>query len=388
MPRLEIDLKKLHYNTRTLVDRMATKGATVTGVTKVVLGNPEIAQTMLRAGVDSIGDSRIENIRKMREAGVTAKFILLRTPLMSQLDQVVLHADVSFNTELSVIEHLNHVASKKNKNHQIVLMIELGDLREGILPQYLESTVRHILQFPAIQLVGLGANLACFGGVKPNDEKMTLLSDLAKSIKQKFNLKLDMVSGGNSANLQWFSECTDVGAINNLRLGESIFLGCDPLDRQPIEGLHRDALTLVAEVIESKIKPSLPSGEQCQTAFGTRPVFEDRGHVRRAILGIGRQDVDISGLTTLTEGLDILGGSSDHLIIDCQRHPLFVGEEVRFQLDYSALLTAMTSPHITKVLLKSAMTGESQHETQVGNPFADMNGVQGALSNLPRNTLT
>lgn len=380
MPRLEIDLKKLYDNTRTLVDRMASKGATVTGVTKVVLGNPEVAQAMLQAGVGSIGDSRIENIQKMREAGVAAKFILLRTPLMSQLEQVVLHADVSFNTELSVIEHLNQVASKKNKIHQIVLMIELGDLREGILPRYLESTVRHILQFPAIQLVGLGANLACFGGVKPNHEKMTLLSDLAKSISQKFNLKLDIVSGGNSANLQWFSECGDVGAINNLRLGESIFLGVDPLDRQPIEGLHRDALTLVAEVIESKIKPSVPFGEQCQTAFGVRPVFEDRGHGRRAILGIGRQDVDISGLTPLTEGLDILGGSSDHLIINCQQHPLFVGEEVRFQLDYSALLTAMTSPHITKAMLWPAKSIERPLETQVGHPIVPLNGVQGALS--------
>ena len=353
MPRLEIDLEKLQYNTRTLVDRLATKGISVTGVTKVALGSPEVAQAMLLAGVDSLGDSRIENIQKMREAGVVAKFILLRSPLMSQVEQVVLHADVSFNTEISVVGHLSLVAAKANKTHQIVLMIELGDLREGILPADLESTVRHILQFPAIQLVGLGANFACFGGVKPNDEKMRQLSYLAQGIEQQFDLKLDLVSGGNSANLQWAWECADSGAINNLRLGESIFLGCDPLHRQPIEGLHQNALTLVAEVIESKVKPSLPSGEQCQTAFGTRPNFTDRGQRHRAILGIGRQDVDIAGLTPLTKGLEILGGSSDHLLVDCHRHPLFVGEEVRFQLNYSALLSAMTSPHITKTLLSS-----------------------------------
>lgn len=349
-PRLEIDLTKLHYNTRTLVDRLAYKGITVTGVTKVSLGNPEIARVMLRAGVAFIGDSRIENIKRMCEAGVDAKFVLLRTPLMSQVAQVLEYADVSFNTELSIVESLNQAAEKINKIHQIVLMVELGDLREGILPQDLEAIVHRILRLPYIQLLGLGTNLACFGGVKPDIQKMTQLSDLAELIRRDFNLQLAMISGGNSANLEWFSRYTDVGAINNLRLGESIFLGCETLKRQPIDSLHTDAVTLVAEVIESKLKPSFPSGELSQTAFGTRPVYKDRGEIHRAILGIGRQDVDISGIKPLTEGVDILGGSSDHLIVDCQRHPLQVGDEVEFRPNYAALLAAMTSPYVKKVL--------------------------------------
>ena len=350
MPRLEIDLTKLHHNARTLVDRLAVKGIRVTGVTKVALGNPAIARVMLRAGVTSIGDSRIENIQRMRKAKVAGKFILLRTPLMSQVEQVVRYADVSFNTELAVIDKLNQAAGRNNKVHQVVLMIELGDLREGIHPHDLISTVRQILQFSHIRLIGLGANLACFGGIQPDAEKMATLSRLAQRIRKIFNLPLPMVSGGNSANLDWLAASQETGAINNLRLGESIFLGCEPLERKPIEGLHLDAITLVAEVIEANVKPSIPSGAFCQTAFGDRPEFVDRGETPRAILGIGRQDVAISGLTSLTEGLNILGGSSDHLIVDCQHNPLSVGDEVRFGLNYEALLTAMTSPHVTKDL--------------------------------------
>lgn len=369
MPRLEIDLSKIHHNTRTLVDRLASKGIAVTGVTKAALGDPEIARAMLQAGVDSIGDSRIENIQRMREAGVAAKFILLRTPLMSQVEQVVQYADISFNTEPSIVESLGRMAVGKHKLHQVVLMVELGDLREGILPQDLENVVRRVLQYPGIQLIGLGTNLACYGGVKPDIEKMTQISDLAKLIESRFDLPLPLVSGGNSANFEWFSRCPKVGAINNLRLGESIFLGRETLERQPIEGLHTDAVTLVAEVIESKIKPSLPYGEQCQTAFGARPIFQDRGAIRRAILGIGRQDVDISGLAFVTEGMEVLGGSSDHLIIDCQRRPLHVGDEVKFRPNYAAMLAAMTSPHVAKVL---HWTPESDEESFPACPQTDI----------------
>ena len=71
-PRLQIDLKKIHHNARRLVEHLGSKGVTVTGVTKGALGSPDIATAMLRAGVESIGDSRIENIQKMRD-GFLAK---------------------------------------------------------------------------------------------------------------------------------------------------------------------------------------------------------------------------------------------------------------------------------------------------------------------------
>ena len=355
-PRLEIDLKKIQYNTHCLVERLGSKGITVTGVTKVTLGHPEIARTMLRAGVNAIGDSRIENIQRMREAGIKTRFILLRTPLISKASQVVEHADVSFNTELSVIEKLSQAAVRQEKTHQILLMVELGDLREGIPPEELNETVEQVLRLPRIQLMGIGTNLACLGGVKPDHQKMKQLSDLAQLLEKKFDLRLECISGGNSANLEWIfgiGESSDIGRINNLRLGESIFLGCETLNRSPIEGLHTDAFTLVTEVIESKTKQSVPSGEICQDAFGKKPVFQSmqiRGKIHHAVLGIGRQDVLVSGLTVLpTESghLDVLGSSSDHMVVATES-PLLVGEYVRFRLNYGALLAAMTSPFVEK----------------------------------------
>jgi predicted amino acid racemase len=183
-------------------------------------------------------------------------------------------------------------------------------------------------------------------------EKMKQLSDLAHSLEQEFRISLELVSGGNSANFDWLRHCSSPGRVNHLRIGEAIILGCETLQRNPIEGLHTDAMTLVAEVIESKVKPSVPSGEICQNAFGTKPVFEDRGMIHHAILGMGRQDVLVSGLAPLSNDVVILGSSSDHIIVESRRGRLRIGEQLRFHLDYGALLAAMTSPYVEKVFLQ------------------------------------
>jgi predicted amino acid racemase len=173
------------------------------------------------------------------------------------------------------------------------------------------------------------------------------LSRLAALIEATFDISLETVSGGNSANLQWAFGSADTGRINNLRLGESILLGRETLQRHVIGGLHTDAITLVAEVIESKVKPTQPWGVLAENAFGTCPVVIDRGTIRQSMLAIGIQDVDPSGLSP-PAGTEILGSSSDHLLVTSSFDGVAVGGEMKFQLNYSALLRAMTSPFVTK----------------------------------------
>lgn len=351
-PYIELDLDKIHHNAKTLVKLFHSQNINVMGITKVVLGNPEIAKTLISAGIKSIGDSRIENIQKMKEADVDAEFLLIRTPFKSKLDQVIKYADISFNTELSIIRELSDKALNLNKVHQIVLMIEMGDLREGILKSNVEQIIHKVLLLKGIKLRGIGTNLACHGGIKPTASKMTELSDITKSIEKKFKIKLDIISCGNSANFEWFYNNKKRNRINNIRIGEAIFLGCETLYRKPIKGLHQDAIHLVAEVIESNKKDSVPDGEICQNAFGQIPIFADRGKISRVILGIGRQDVDVDGLTPLTD-VDIIGSSSDHLILEVTESSTKIGDRVRFQMNYSALLAAMTSPYVNKVIRES-----------------------------------
>jgi predicted amino acid racemase len=179
------------------------------------------------------------------------------------------------------------------------------------------------------------------------------LSERVDIIKNEFKISLEIISGGNSANYEWYNSAQDIGEINNLRVGESILLGCETLCRKAIPGLHTRAFKLVAEVIESQKKPSLPFGQICQDAFGKVRNFQDRGIRQRAIIALGRQDIPASSLKPNNK-LEILGSSSDHIILDSENHNLQVGDEVNFNLDYGGLLAAMTSPFIRKQFIDSS----------------------------------
>jgi ornithine racemase len=346
-PRLEIRLDAITHNARTLVDRLGRRGIAVTGVTKAALGRPDVALALVDGGVRALGDSRIENIEALRRAGVVARMTLVRTPMLSQVHRVVRHVDVSYNTELEVITALASEARRRGVVHRIVLMVELGDLREGVMPVDLDPLVREILDLPGVTLIGLGTNLACRSGVVPDAAKMAELSALAASVELAHGLRLELVSGGNSANLEWALGDDPVGRIDDLRLGEAILLGREPLHRRAIEGLHTDAFTLVGEVIESRIKPSLPWGRTARTAFGPPGAVFDRGPVAQTIVALGEQDTDPQGLQA-PEGIEIVGASSDHLVL-ASATVVPIGTELRFQPDYSALLRAMTTPTVVDV---------------------------------------
>ena len=346
MPRIEITLAKIQHNARMLCELYGEQGISLMGVSKAVLGEPLIAEAMIRGGVKFIADSRLENIQRMKNARISAQFVLLRTA-PSQAESVVEDVDISLNTEIATLEKLNYYASLQNKIHQIILMVEMGDLREGILADDIFLFIEKVLCLSHLKIIGLGCNLACYGGIKPDNQKMQQLSALTDAIEKKFTLNLSIISGGNSANYEWYKSTKQVGRINNLRIGESILLGCGTVNRQAIPQLHTNAFKLIAEVIESKVKPSLPSGKIGQDAFGKIPVFKDRGTHQRAIIALGKQDTLISGLSC-DRDLEILGSSSDHLVLDSQNSDLKVGVGVNFNLDYGSLLTAMTSPFIKK----------------------------------------
>jgi predicted amino acid racemase len=357
LPRIEIGLSQIQDNARMLSKLYGQKGISLMGVSKAVLGEPAIAQAMIRGGVRFIADSRIENIQKMKEAGILTQFVLLRTAL-SQAESVVKYADISLNTEIETLKKLADYAKVHHKQHQVIIMVEMGDLREGVMPGDLSKFVKETLALSHLKIAGIGCNLACYGGIKPDHQNMCELSQLVKAIETEFQISLEIISGGNSANYEWSESTPEIGRINNLRLGESILLGCETVSRKPIPGLHTRAFKLIAEVIESKLKPSLPFGETCQDAFGNVPIFRDRGICQRVIIALGRQDTLVSGLK-FDHRLEMLGASSDHIILDGKNHNFKVGDEVNLNLDYGSLLATMTSPFVSKQFINCPLASSS-----------------------------
>ncbi len=349
-PRLEIDLAKIGHNVREMIRLYGAKGLTITGVTKGVCGDPLVAEVYLKNGISVLGDSRLANFRKMRDAGIRAPFLLLRLPARGEADAVVRDCAISLNSEIDVIRELSAAALRLGTLHGVILMVEVGDLREGIMPGDLKGVAADVLRLPGVRLAGIAANLACFGGVKPDAKNMGELASLARGLEEEFRIKLEFVSAGCSTVYSWLKSVERAGGVSHVRLGDSLLLGGRDLEEKGIPGLHYDAFTLVAEVIESKIKPSVPWGEIGLDAFGSIPSFEDRGSGRRLILNIGRQDILHTQLYPRV-GIEVLGASSDHLIAAANATDLRVGDEVRFDVDYGAMLAAMTSPYVRKVHL-------------------------------------
>ncbi len=346
--RIDIDLSKILYNTRFLVDRLRPRGITVTGVTKAVCGHPKIANAMLEGGATGLADARISNIMRMRDAGISCSISLIRTPMLSQVAQVVDYCDVSFNTEMDIIASLAIEALGKNITHNIILMVEMGDMRDGILPEHLESTVSQILRMKGISLKGIGANFACLGHVAPSAEAMALLSSLAIYTERAFGPALETVSGGGSASLPWALGKGATGKINNLRLGEAILLGTDPVSGHAIGGLYTDAFTLWAEVIETKTKSNPNPLQMNYPIPSMQCVTLDSPSNTRSILAIGLQDTDAAGLI-FPAGVTFVGATSDHIVVENTNWLLRPGGEVKLRMKYSALSRGMAAPDVAKV---------------------------------------
>ncbi|HEX7409570.1 MAG TPA: alanine/ornithine racemase family PLP-dependent enzyme, partial [Candidatus Binatia bacterium] len=325
-------------------------GIEVTGVTKVTCGNPDVARAMLRGGVSSIGESHLENIHRLKAAGVSTPYMLLQIPALSGVDEVVEAVDVSLNSELAVLEALSQAARRRGQVHDVILMVDLGDLREGIWPEELVPFVCEALRLPGIRIKGLGTNLACFGAVAPSEDNMKQLVELACEIERTFDLALEWISGSNSSGLELIASGRMPRRVNHARIGEGILLGRETIHRKPWPGTFQDVFVLYAEVLEIRKKPSVPVGERCEDAFGKLPSFEDRGEMMRALLNVGREDVDVDGIAPIDRRIMILGGSSDYLVVDVTGAAggVHVGDELTFSLKYGALLAAMTSEYVKK----------------------------------------
>ncbi len=344
-PRIEVDLSKIRRNTQTVARRLGPLGIGVTGVTKAVCGHPAIGQAMLDGGALGLADARIINVQRLRQAGITCPVTLIRTPMLSQVDEVVQLCEASYNTEIAVIAALASAAISKDKVHGIILMVEMGDQRDGILPENLADIARQIMKMPGVVLKGIGANFACLSGVAPTASQIVALGTLANEIEGVCGPVLKTVSGGNSANLPWALGEQTTGRINDLRLGEAILLGVEPVSGDRIGGMHTDAFTLVAEVIETDAKPTPFPIALVDPTLARLRIVPTSGAATRLILAIGHQDTDISGLS-LPVGCTLFGATSDHLVIESSRSPLKLGSEVRFQMNYSALMHAMAAPDI------------------------------------------
>ena len=360
-PKLVINLKKLEDNLNACATITKDHGkCSLMIVTKGLCADREMVKMVAEnPNVDFIADSRVKNIAAYADTARAngKKTVLLRIPMHCEVADVVKYVDLSFNSELSTIRLLNEEAAKAGKVHDILLMIDLGDLREGIFFQnqdLIYEAVEEILKMENINLYGIGVNLTCYGAIIPKNENLSQLVAIGRDLESKYGIKLEMVSGGNSSSIYLVDKGELPEGINNLRLGEAFLLGNDTAYETKLPGTVSDGLILQAQIIELKEKPSLPIGEVGVDAFGEKPYYEDRGIMKRAIIGIGKQDTDLGSMTPVDPQIEIMGGSSDHIILDVTHadKAYKVGDIVEFELGYGGMLKTATSPYVEKTYIK------------------------------------
>jgi predicted amino acid racemase len=353
-PRLEIYPDRIKDNARSVVASCHAHGAQVACVTKVTCAHPAVVHALEQGGADMIADSRILNLRSMANTGLALPLMLLRIPAPSAAADVVRCADVTLNSSVETIRLLSEAAQFVNRRHQVIVMVDVGDLREGVWPDRAIGVVKEASRLPNIDVVGLGCNLACYGGVIPSVENAHALIEVRDACRKATGLELATLSGGNSSSLPLLASGKMPKEINHFRIGEAIVLGRNVLDRSPWEGTRQDTFRVVGEVVELERKPSVPVGDRGQDAFGETCEFEDRGVRLRAILNLGRQDVVVDGIEPEMQGITVLGGSSDHLILDVEdaEREVKLGDELAFYPGYGALLALATSPYVQKAVMR------------------------------------
>jgi predicted amino acid racemase len=347
-PFIRIELKKIRRNSETIKEICSNKGIQLSAVTKCFCADENIVRVMIKAGIDSFADSRVKNLKRLEKFDVEK--MLIRIPMISEAEEVVRYADCSMNSSWQAVAFLGKEAVKQKKTHKIILMIDIGDLREGCLPENAMEEARKIIEIDGVELVGVGANYGCFGGVMPEYNNLKILVDIAQKIEEKLGCNIKIISGGNSFTYTNLAEGTLPTGINHFRFGDLFLTGLDSRRNKMVPKAYDDAITLTGEVIEVKDKPSKPYGTIDKNAFGEVPYFEDGGVRRRAIIAIGRQDIRVEDLIPIEKGIKILGASSDHLILDvedCEKS-LIIGDVVEFHMLYGAILATFTSEYVNK----------------------------------------
>ncbi len=349
---LSINARKLRHNAETLVRACHARGIRLSAVTKVFCAEPQVVKLLSQCGVDGFADSRLINLQKI-DGGLEKMLLRIGDP--DEAEDIVRLADISLQSEQTTIAALAKAAERLQKKHRVVLMIDLGDLREGCFFRDREgiyALARRACEAPWLELYGVGTNLTCFGGILPDETNLTVLVHIAQWLRDALSVPLPLVSGGNSSSLGLMLRGGIPKGINHLRIGEGLLLGRDTALGTPLPGLYQDAFTLSVPVGEVKTKPSKPIGTSGLNAFGESVTFADRGDMVRAIGLVGRQDVDAEGLTPVEPGIAVIGASSDHLLMDVSaRRDIGVGSILTFTLDYGALLKASTSPYVVKQIL-------------------------------------
>ena len=356
MAYIELNRKKLQHNYRFLDDLFKREGIEWAVVSKLLCGHPDFLQEVLDLGVKEVCDSRLSNLKMIKKISPEVQTVYIKPPAKRLVEHIVRYADVSFNSETETIRMLSKEAGRQGKMHKVTIMIELGDLREGIMGENLLNFYEQIFELPHIEVVAIGTNLNCLHGVMPSEDKLIQLCLYKQLIESRFNRKIPFITGGTSVVLPLLRQHRVPKGINHFRIGEALFFGNDLFSGGAANDMEQEVFKLYSEIIEITEKPVVPTGMLAENPSGDTFEIEPEDYGRtscRAILDVGLLDIPPQYMKPVDSRLQIINASSDMLILDLGENEgnYEVGNWIEFDLVYMGALGLLNSRYIDKKIV-------------------------------------
>ncbi|MFT4535831.1 MAG: putative amino acid racemase [Saprospiraceae bacterium] len=362
MAELIISTTKIQNNIKYLSAFFKSKNINWSLITKVFSGDKEFLKNVLTndviKSIDSVGDSRLTSLKNLKAVNPGMRTIYIKPPAEMYADEVIKYADISLNSSFTTIKALNEAAKKANKVHQIIIMIELGDLREGVKRSELMMFYEKIFKFSNIEIIGIGSNLGCMYGIEPTYDKLLQLSLYKELISAKFKKELKYISGGTSITLPLIENDLVPKDVNHFRVGEAIFFGVSPLYNKQFKELSTDTFAFTANIIELDEKLIVPDGVISDANIGHVADYDKediKGTSMKAILDFGLLDVNEKDLEFMDDELDYVGITSDMIVIDLGQNrtkngeiKYRIGDKISFRPNYMAVARLLNSKFIDR----------------------------------------
>jgi len=356
MAILTLNKTALQHNYSYLVDLLDVNQAELAVVSKILCGTKSFVTELVNLGARQICDSRISNLELIKKINPKVQTIYIKPPAKRSISRIVKFADISCNSELQTIRWINDEAKRQNKIHQILIMVEMGDLREGVMGDDLIHFYQEIFELKNIEVIGLGTNLNCLHGIMPSHDKLAQLGLYKQLIEVKFGQKLPLVSGGTSVVIPLLFRQQIPKSVNHFRVGETLYFGNNLFEDKPIEEMRQDVFELKAEIIEMTEKPTVPYGEMTANPSGETFDFEEADYQTttiRALLDIGVLDINVNYLHPIDQKITIGPASSDMLVVELDKKSTYkVGDQVVFKVGYMAALRLLNSSYVEKLVIQ------------------------------------
>ncbi len=329
-------------------------------VSKVLSGDIDFIKKILTDDVvqrlHSVGESRLSSLKNIKKVNPEIETIYIKPPARQLAKSIVECADISVNTSADTIELLNREAKKQKKIHKVMIFIELGELREGVVRENIVDFYKKVFNLSNIEIIGIGSNLGCMYGIEPTYDKLVQLSLFKQLLEEMFETKINLISGGSSITLPLLNKRMVPPSINHFRIGEAAFFGTSPLDDKKFNSLSTDTFSFNANILEMEEKWSVPDGVMGEGNIGHTATPEESKQTEksyRAILDFGMLDVDVDDLKVRDKNLNFVGTTSDMTVYDLGQNinsklkqKYQVGNKIFFKPNYMAVARCMNSKFV------------------------------------------